>query len=69
MLIAELAQHADCDTATIRYYEREKLLPIPSRTAFSTADPPVFCVEVLVESVSHHHRSPDPMTGGERTGL
>ncbi|MBU6467619.1 MAG: Cd(II)/Pb(II)-responsive transcriptional regulator [Betaproteobacteria bacterium] len=33
MLIGELAKQTGCDAETIRYYEREGLLPKPSRTA------------------------------------
>lgn len=32
MKIGELAQRADCPVQTIRYYEREGLLPEPART-------------------------------------
>ena len=32
MKIGELAQRADCQTVTIRYYEREGLLPPPARS-------------------------------------
>ena len=32
MKIGELAQAAQCDTQTIRYYEREGLIPPPERT-------------------------------------
>ncbi|WP_213989911.1 Cd(II)/Pb(II)-responsive transcriptional regulator [Sodalis sp. dw_96] len=32
MLIGELAKRTGCDTATIRFYERERLLPKPART-------------------------------------
>ena len=33
MKISELARTAQCDTQTIRYYEREGLIPPPERTA------------------------------------
>lgn len=33
MKIGELAQAAQCTVETIRYYEKEKLLPEPARTA------------------------------------
>ena len=33
MKIGELAQAAGCEVQTIRYYERERLLPAPNRTA------------------------------------
>jgi Cd(II)/Pb(II)-responsive transcriptional regulator len=33
MKIGELAQQAGCSVETIRYYEREGLLPLPGRTA------------------------------------
>jgi Cd(II)/Pb(II)-responsive transcriptional regulator len=33
MKIGELAAAAACDVATVRYYEREGLMPAPSRTA------------------------------------
>lgn len=32
MKISELAKAAQCSTETIRYYEKEKLLPAPERT-------------------------------------
>lgn len=32
MKIGELAKLTDCDTETIRYYEREGLLPVPPRS-------------------------------------
>ncbi|XBS68735.1 Cd(II)/Pb(II)-responsive transcriptional regulator [Acerihabitans sp. KWT182] len=32
MLIGELAKRTGCDTATIRFYERERLLPAPGRS-------------------------------------
>lgn len=32
MLIGELAKRMGCDTPTIRFYEREQLLPKPGRT-------------------------------------
>ncbi|TKI06803.1 Cd(II)/Pb(II)-responsive transcriptional regulator [Martelella alba] len=32
MRIGELAKRVGCDTATIRYYERERILPEPGRT-------------------------------------
>ncbi|MFO1378776.1 MAG: MerR family transcriptional regulator [Chitinivorax sp.] len=33
MKIGELAQQAGCSVETIRYYEREGLLPLPGRTS------------------------------------
>ena len=33
MKIGDLARHFDVPVQTIRYYEREKLLPLPDRTA------------------------------------
>lgn len=33
MKIGELAQQASCSVETIRYYEREGLLPLPNRTS------------------------------------
>lgn len=33
MKIGELAQQAGCSVETIRYYEREGLLPQPGRTS------------------------------------
>jgi len=35
MKIGELAKLADCQVETVRYYEREGLLPAPARTAFT----------------------------------
>ena len=38
MKIGELAKRADCAVETIRYYEQEKLLPPPARTASNYRD-------------------------------
>lgn len=38
MRIGELAQRADCPVETVRYYEKEKLLPAPRRSGANYRD-------------------------------
>lgn len=38
MRIGELARRADCPVETVRYYEKEKLLPAPRRSAANYRD-------------------------------
>ena len=35
MRIGELAKRGDCDVETVRFYEREGLLDVPARAAYS----------------------------------